>query len=459
MQPFNESNFDGLVNRWYQAAENHEAGTTFKMKLFDDTERVASTLERLVQEGSRELAKELANVILQSFDSHKIGESEGLIRWIGVNTLKCGNHVKGASKPFHHLFVALQAVDNDTGTLAAPYYIDYAAMNLLESNDASIQGHGHEEQTIPDDFLNLVVHNSVVDKPFKDSIALRQASKKMRQLVATAYRGPLTELKITTADQAIAYAKEFGKELRYLDISGIDFPDSNKLKKLIENLPKLNTFLAQNSTIDKGGAEAIASSKYMQNLLALDLRRNQIGPAGAKDIASSEFMKNLTALDLSWNQIGPAGAKVIASSEFMKNLTALYLRYNKIGDVGAKDIAVSENMKNLTALNLRYNQISDDGAKDIAASKYLKNLTALDLNLNRIGDDGAKDIASSEFMKNLTALDLSGNQIGPAGAKDIASSENMKNLTALDLSCNQIGTAGAKDIAAFKYLRKTRVLL
>ncbi len=118
----------------------------------------------------------------------------------------------------------------------------------------------------------------------------------------------------------------------------------------------------------------IDALKKANNLTALDVTRDDIGPAGAAHIAE---LQNLTALRVAGNAIGDAGAAHIAT---IHNLIALDIGFNDIGAAGPAHIA---KLTNLTALNMRGNDIGPTGAAHIAR---LKNLTALDIDYNHVGN-------------------------------------------------------------------------
>jgi uncharacterized protein (TIGR02996 family) len=71
---------------------------------------------------------------------------------------------------------------------------------------------------------------------------------------------------------------------------------------------------------------ALLGSKFVGNLLKLNIAGNRMDAAGAKALAKSKAFGQLRELDLSQNNIGNEGAKAIAASSWMKQLTRLKLR-------------------------------------------------------------------------------------------------------------------------------------
>lgn len=421
---FNSSN---LVDRWFGDFND----TSIKEQLFKDTEQVTTILRTKTKK-----AEELANIILKSLDPHIVDEAELVIDRIRSNTLKSGKHLQGAYPCWHNLFEAAKEIIETSSTdrtFAVINYIDAAAIDLMERADTSIHRLYNKDAYVVPDILNLIVANSVEGKSVKDAWALRQTSKDVRQKAANNFRGPLKDLKIVTADQAIAYAKEFGKQLPYLDISGIDFSDSTKMEELIKHLPNLTTFIATNAKLNDKGAEHL--SKLLK-LTRLDLSFNQIGPAGAEHISK---LLNLTVLHLGGNKIGDVGAEHIGK---LLNLIELYLGANQIGPVGAEHIS---KLIKLTVLYLAGNKIGDAGTEHIGK---LINLTELNLARNQIGPAGAGHISK---LLNLLILNLDHNQIGDAGTEEIG---KLLNLIELDLTCNQIGPVGTGHISMLPNLTK-----
>ncbi len=333
----NEPNYDRLVDRWYQAAETIEMGTSVKMKLYEDTEKAASMLKSFMHEGSTYQAEKLANVILNSFLKHNIDKSDKLIKWIGAHTLKSGGYSAGAHESLHHLFTALKAVKNyltieKSMILAIPEYVDFASNEHLELKDYSIQHHEHGDQLFCDDLLNLIVENSIMESSYNGNYdelkILRQTSKKMGQLIANAFRGPLTSLNITNADQVLEYAKNFGKEINYLDISRIYFPSLiSKFINCLAYLPHLDSLIAKHCYLNVVHAKAIVSSS--NKFKKLDISNNFIDVDAVNALATSKNLNNLVDLNLSDNCIGLGGAKAIIFSENLAELKTLEIRgYN-----------------------------------------------------------------------------------------------------------------------------------
>jgi Ran GTPase-activating protein (RanGAP) involved in mRNA processing and transport len=162
------------------------------------------------------------------------------------------------------------------------------------------------------------------------------------------------------------------------------------------------------------------------------------------ELLSHPGIVRLTTLDLAYNLITIAGAENLADSPNLVNLISLNLRNNNLGSIGVEALfADSSQLKNLTTLNLAHNDIAAAGAGAIAASPHLTNLTTLDLRGNSIGPAGARALADSPNFAKLISLNLWNNIIGNDGAIALSTSPHLTNLTTLNLAHNNIGTAGA----------------
>ena len=199
-------------------------------------------------------------------------------------------------------------------------------------------------------------------KSFK---ALIRTSHTTRRQALQAFRRPLRDLNIKTAEAAIHFVKQFGQDLTYIDIGKIKFKPA-ELEELLKYLPNISVLKANYCYIDREGAKVIAASPNLSKLRSLSLNGNGIGEEGAEALATSPYLSNLTRLDLECGEydpeekvdpIGPKGAKAFADSPYLTNLRQLNLEGNEIGDAGAKALAASKNSSKLTQLNLKGNDI------------------------------------------------------------------------------------------------------
>lgn len=464
VNPTNQPNYDGLANEWYKLASGDKEALD-KWEVYAETDKVASSIEKLVDEGKTKEARYHAKTILKTFEKLEEKESKRLTDWIFSNTLQSGSYVKGASKSFCHLADAIRSVSKlptqgphekavferslfgfiysyffktpSPPLDSSAYQLNKIASNaeiqlketdfsILEpiegqsvpksSNHLSIQRDIHQDPIIPDDILKLVVRNTVQQSSPKDLAKLRKTSKLVDQQVAIAYRGPLKDIGITTADQVIAHVKKCGDELEYIDISGINFSDIGKFRELIEKLPNLTTFIARNSSFDSQASLnslAVEEIAKLVHLSSLDLSGNKSQYFKFTNISKLE---NLVSLDLSSNKIGPLEVPEICK---LKKLQNLNLSWTHLGHVSLEEIA---KLKNLISLDLSGNRISGG----ITELEKLVNLQVLNLSANRI--NGITEIVK---LVNLLTLDVSGNSLSEADEKELL--EALKNTRVINI--------------------------
>lgn len=453
-----KSNMSELVDRWFEAAKEEQVGgesfnTSGRMELFENTEKIANVLKQLKTQGNINLVNEFANAILKTFDDH-IGESKSLALWVAHYTTKSKD--EGAYKSLHYLFETIADIKGLPNVLKEPHTHDPSLKSIIDIDSSAcdyINNIDSTQSTILPEITDLVVKKFTQSHEPKEASALKQTSRLTRMQVAQAYRGSLKDLHITNAAQVIAYAKEFGEKLTYLNISSIPF-SSQELEELFKYLPALKELFAENIEIGFEGIQILASSKNLKNLTHLDLSLNPIGRKGAEALAASVNLKNLIELKLFNSRIEDGGVEAIVSSEYLKNLVQLDLALNQIGIKGTKAIGGSENLNNLVSLNLALNNIKAEGTKAIFESENLKNLLELDVSCNDIRAEGVNFIAISKKLEKLRILSLANNNLGTEGAQHIAAFKNLKNLIELNLSFNQLGVEGVKLIGSLKNLEK-----
>lgn len=159
---------------------------------------------------------------------------------------------------------------------------------------------------------------------------LLHTSRLLRQFVIETYTGPLTALKVKTAEQAIGFAKEFGQVVRFLDISKIPFM-ADQLKTFLSLCPKLETLTARSCGLDDASATVLAN---VEKLKVLDLRENFIMEKG--EAALKEAKKEAKT---SLPEITEEGIRALAESPTLMKLTSLNLGNNQITDEGVRLLA------------------------------------------------------------------------------------------------------------------------
>ena len=197
-----------------------------------------------------------------------------------------------------------------------------------------------------------------------------------------------------------------------------------------------------------------------QDVLSIDLCRNQLGELGANEV--KKFIVNrerkLKELIVIINKLTDNTAKDFAAALKHSNckLESLNLTGNYFTDNAAKDFAAALQHSNckLESLYLSDNNLTDNAAKDFAAALQHSNckLESLYLSQNNFTDNAAKDFAAALKHSNckLESLYLSFNNFTDNAAKDFAAALKHSNfkLESLDLSVNKLTDNAAKDFAA-----------
>jgi uncharacterized protein (TIGR02996 family) len=127
------------------------------------------------------------------------------------------------------------------------------------------------------------------------------------------------------------------------------------------------------------------------------------GRVGA--LAFSRHLARLTALDLGRNGIDAAGAGALAASAGLRHLITLDLRGNPLGDDGLEALATSRHLTALRHLNLRETRVGDRGLRALAAARHVGPLFTLDLTGNRF-EHGFRPLAGSPATRGLVTLYL-----------------------------------------------------
>lgn len=171
MSLINKDYCEKLVAEWYDYAKNNVTEINDKLELYEKTEEVASTIKKDLGDAEKAVqAKSLAKVILKTFDKYDEDQSKKLSIWIGVNTFKKGNDIKGANPAFHLLVEALLAATESSKAdkliysrslfnfidsyfeKLIPEKIDLDAMGYMRK-EISIHPCKYESQNIPDYLL------------------------------------------------------------------------------------------------------------------------------------------------------------------------------------------------------------------------------------------------------------------------------------------------------------------
>jgi hypothetical protein len=180
-----------------------------------------------------------------------------------------------------------------------------------------------------------------------------------------------------------------------------------------------------------------------ENIVKLDLSRNDFGPLDIKYLTDFDF-KNLRILDLSSNAIKPQGAFYLSQGKF-GCLESLNLNFNEIGDEGLNHIANGFFSK-LNYLYLFHNNISVEGIKYLVKAEFANNLIILSLSENQnIGDSGVRIIKEHKGWNKLNTLNLNATGLTDLALRYLGES-SMPKLKKLNLLGNKFTSVGKASI-------------
>ena len=145
------------------------------------------------------------------------------------------------------------------------------------------------------------------------------------------------------------------------------------------------------------GYQALATSKYVQQLEILHLRKTAPTLAGLQALANCQF-PNLRYLNLGNNNIGPKGIAVIATAPWVSQLTYLGLSGNSVKDSGLKQI-LNAQLPNLVAISLRDTKLSEAGMLSLADGPFANQLRQLELHGNPIETQSSAERLEAVFGK------------------------------------------------------------
>ncbi len=234
---------------------------------------------------------------------------------------------------------------------------------------------------------------------------------------------------------------------------------------------------------------ALARAPSVSSLVGLSLARGELLNNDLQALANSPYLSNLRELDLGWNEeISVKGMEALANSRCLRGLKAVNLEGIPIGDAGAIRLASSANLANLEFLNLSNCALGDRGVLALAASAFLTRLTELTVNQNGIGIQGFQALATAESLPALTTLHFGGNRLhsfrkaprerlpsgvprlevltlwgdrgegkdflGEEGAVRLAEMPSLARLHTLNLGGNGIGDVGAAALGRSPHLSR-----
>ena len=184
----------------------------------------------------------------------------------------------------------------------------------------------------------------------------------------------------------------------------------------------LNDLNIEGNNLEDKGCQYIAYSK-LKNILSLNLGINQLNSISIKHLSKGRLYF-INRLILERNNLLSNGISYLMESKFITNLIELDISYNNIGDNGCLYLS-NGSLTEIEILNLKNNQITNVGIQNLTKTTWnsLKNLNLED---NEISNEGIRILASG-FIPNLKYLKLKGNNLTEEDIK-IMKEGNLKML-------------------------------
>lgn len=149
----------------------------------------------------------------------------------------------------------------------------------------------------------------------------------------------------------------------------------------------------------------IATLPQMARLTSLKLP-SQATLEDIEAVAFSRFLSRVRALDISYNEAGPEAVRILSGSPLLANLRTLNLARSDVGNDGVEILAGSAKAAQLSSLNLANNGIDLVAVKVFVASPFLKNLERIDLRANRFRFEDLVELRFASFFPRLKWLEM-----------------------------------------------------
>lgn len=183
------------------------------------------------------------------------------------------------------------------------------------------------------------------------------------------------------------------------------------------------------------GVERLLEAAWLPHVRRLVVR-GKIGDAGFEALVASPALDQLEALNVTGNRIGPPG--IAALQDHLPTLRSLVLTSNKLEDAGITGLAQYKHLGNLETLYLGNCGLTAAGVNRLLDGAPLTRLTKLALTGNRLGNEvGATFAAKAHKLPALRHLDLQKTGLGTVGVTHV-STAHLPSLKRLDLRANRI---------------------
>ncbi len=158
------------------------------------------------------------------------------------------------------------------------------------------------------------------------------------------------------------------------------------------------------------GPEAVASAP-LGELRLLNLSSNQAGDAGVKALTRSKYLTQLVTLDLGYSHLTDAALEALAAWPGLVSVQSLNLGDNKSVTARGVGALLKSSYFKPSYLGLRYTAVDDSGARALAAWPGLANLIDLDLSYACLDDPGLVALTDSPHWRDIRYLKLNGNRL------------------------------------------------
>jgi uncharacterized protein (TIGR02996 family) len=229
--------------------------------------------------------------------------------------------------------------------------------------------------------------------------------------------------------QCFAQSRSF-PALRRIDLSRSDLSEGRGAALAEARELQLAALDLSACAIGNAGAEALVTAPWIETLLRLNLRQNDLGPRAVVAIGSCRRFTRLKHLDLSFCQPGVRGLQAIAANPALRGLTALHLYCNPEQNPGLTPEHLQRFLARLDLPHLRHLSLSGrpvgSAVAELTAPKFAT-LTRLELADCQLTNAGVHALLTTPTLQNLIELDLTGNRL-TTGLKPLVDAATLPQL-------------------------------
>lgn len=239
---------------------------------------------------------------------------------------------------------------------------------------------------------------------------------------------PVRTVRLVNADRRVDEAGKLPvwRTVESLVLNNNTFGSGDRLRRFFApgHFPRLTSLHLRHNLLWPDGVQALAALDVTPRLTVLDVSANPVTDDGAACLATHPGFRNLRELSVRSDELHFAdcvhavGAAAVAGSRTLTRLTALNFAGQYLGDAGLISLAASPNSASLADLNLSYNDIGALGAgsvEELVNSRHFPRLERLNLAGNRFAAPAVAALLRWPRLATLARLDLRDCGIGDAG--------------------------------------------